>query len=391
MHAIADTERLVTDGIITDEQARTIEARAREAMVYLAINTILCFGIIAATGGLIAWLGTPFSVAIFGLLSLGLGLSILRKDTEMYRMFGNASALIGASMLIIGGSLELTDQYQDAAGPVMVVIGLGIASLAVWSLRVGRTSARFLAGAIMLLGLGMHLCGFAFVLDRGDISGALVSFFYLYAAAALVGAGWLTDVRLVTVLAIVPFAQALDTGTFYYRAYYVFYSPETTLSIIQMTALVIACVWIAANSSERLARHARVLAVMAFIVANLCALVGSLWGDYVGETIWGPGGYGSARFAFRETALFLSENLYSVLWAATLAVLALWAASKAQRGLFNATLTFAGIHAYTQMFESFWDQPLTYVIGGFAAIPLAWGMWRLDRWIAVRRDPKERL
>ena len=46
MHAIADTERLVTDGIITDEQARTIEARAREAMVYLAINTILCFQLV---------------------------------------------------------------------------------------------------------------------------------------------------------------------------------------------------------------------------------------------------------------------------------------------------------------------------------------------------------
>ena len=40
MHAIADTERLVADGVITADQARTIEVRARQAMVYLAINSI---------------------------------------------------------------------------------------------------------------------------------------------------------------------------------------------------------------------------------------------------------------------------------------------------------------------------------------------------------------
>ena len=102
MHAIADTERLVADGIITAVQAKTIETKARETMVNLAINTILCFGIMAASGGMIAWLGTPASVAVFGFLSLGLGLLILGMGSEMYRMFGNASALIGAGMLIGG-------------------------------------------------------------------------------------------------------------------------------------------------------------------------------------------------------------------------------------------------------------------------------------------------
>ena len=45
---------------------------------------------------------------------------------------------------------------------------------------------------------------------------------------------------------------------------------------------------------------------------------------------------------------------------------------------FQDALTFAGIHAYTQMFESFYDEPLAYVIGGLAAIPLAFGLWRLN-------------
>ena len=53
--------------------------------------------------------------------------------------------------------------------------------------------------------------------------------------------------------------------------------------------------------------------------------------------------------------------------------------------MFNTALTFAGIHAYTQLFETFGDEPLAYVIGGLAAIPLAWGLWRLDGWLSQRQ------
>jgi len=113
---------------------------------------------------------------------------------------------------------------------------------------------------------------------------------------------------------------------------------------------------------------------MAFIVANLCALVGSLWGDVVGQTIWGPGyrRYDSGVTwqewqalvdSFRETALIISEQFYAVLWAVILVAMMAWAAYGNRRGLFNTTLTFIGIHAYTQMFESFGDEPLAYVIG----------------------------
>lgn len=53
--------------------------------------------------------------------------------------------------------------------------------------------------------------------------------------------------------------------------------------------------------------------------------------------------------------------------------------------MFNTALTFAAIHAYTQLFESFGDEPLAYVIGGLAAIPLAWGLWRLKGWITAKQ------
>lgn len=174
---------------------------------------------------------------------------------------------------------------------------------------------------------------------------------------------------------------------------YAFYSPESTLSILQMSALMAAMIWLAGKTAERSRRHMRSLAVMAFVVANMCALVGSLWGDTIGKTIWGPDrvselGYDAWKAAnaeFMETAITLSPDVYSILWALVLAGMIFWAAHSNRRPLFNAAMTFAGIHAYTQLFESFGDQPLAYVIGGFAAIPLAWGIWRLNQRFGVQQ------
>ena len=402
MFAVADTDKLVADQIISPEQARTIEERARDALVVIAINTLLCLGIVAATGGLIFWLESAKAVAICGILTLATGLFILARGGEMFRMFGNAAALIGAGMLIGGASLELMDKYENVAGGAMLAAGVAVALASGWSYAGNWFNAKFVIGSIFLLGIAMHLGGAMFLLEQDKVSGLPISLFYLYATTIIIASGWYTNVRLVTALAILPFAQALDTGTFYFDALYAFYSPESTLSILQLAVMVGLAIWVASRASERTARHARILAVMAFIVANLCALVGSLWGDVVGETIWGPGSYGqyyaehgknswqqykAAREAFRTDALIISEGLYAILWAIALAAMVIWAAFKNQRGLFNTTLTFAGIHGYTQMFESFGDEPLAYVIAGLSAIPLAWGMWRLNHWLTTRAAP----
>ncbi|WP_238366722.1 hypothetical protein [Mesobacterium pallidum] len=393
MKVIADTSRLVADGIITEAQALEIAARGREAMVARAINTLLCLGILAATSGLILWLADALAVAICGTLTLAGGLALLARGPESLRMFGNAAALIGAGMLMGGGAIELLGRHEDIAGLAMTGLGAAIAALSVWTGRRLGSLAGFVTGAILLMGLALHIGGLALLLAQSDAEGLPVALFYLYAAAVLAGAGWLTDVRLVTALAILPFAQALDTGTFYMHAAYVFVSPEPTLSILQMAALIAGCLWVSTRADDRIARHAGILALLGFVVANLCALVGSLWGDVVGETIWGPGryadyndwdAYSAAQEAFRAQALTISEGVYSVLWALALVAMVAWAAHRHQRGLFNAAMTFGAIHAYTQLFESFWDKPLAYVIAGLTAIPLAWGLMRLNRWMVAR-------
>ncbi|MDE4135012.1 hypothetical protein PXK00_18025 [Phaeobacter sp. QD34_3] len=396
MHALADTTKLTQDGVITADQARIIESRAREAMVTLGVNVILCLGILAATGGFIFWLAEPLPVAIAGLLMTAGGLVILARMAELFRMFGNAATLIGAGMLIGGATLELMESYEDSAG--LILAPAGGALLAGLMLRYwrGGLSSHFVLGSLILMALAVHIIGIEALSHQHDIGSPLRNIEMLYYAALLAGVGALIDVRMITALALAPFAQALETGSAYFHAAYVFYSPEPTLSILQMALLIALCLWFAKRQPERMARHLRSLVMLAFVVANLCALVGSLWGDYPGETLWGPGRYSgsayedwesfdTARTAFRDHAFELTAGTYSVLWALLLAGMVIWAAQRNERGLFNAALTFGGIHAYTQLFESFADEPLAYVIGGLAAIPLAWGIWRLNGWISTRQ------
>ncbi|SDD68624.1 hypothetical protein [Ruegeria marina] len=395
MFAVADTDGLVADGVITPEAAREIEARSRQAMVTLGINTVLCLGILSATGGLIFWLQDPLAVSVVGLMLLAGGLGVLARGTEEFRMFGNAAVLIGGGMLCGGGTVELVSNHEQIAGQALTLLGGLVMGVAAYVFVRDFMGVRFVIGAVALMGLAMHVGGLGYLIAYNDVSGLPASLFYLYTAVLLAGGGWLLDVRLVTALAIAPFAQMLDTGTFYFHAAYVFYSPESTLSIVQMAVLLLACVWVAGRYDERVARHARILSVLAFVVANLCALVGSLWGDVIGETIWGPAepevwsegawdAYTRARDAYRETALFISEDVYSILWAVALLALLFRASHRGNRGLFNTSLVFGVIHAYTQMFESFGDEPLAYVIGGLALIPIAWGMWRFDRRLKER-------
>ena len=345
--------------------------------------------------GVIVWLQSPLGTAVVGTLALAVGALILTRGGALYHMFGNAAALIGAGMMIGGAVIKLIVDNPGIAGNTMVASGAVIALIAGLAMkRLGAVSG-FVSGSILLMGVAVHLGGLAFIFLQNGTAGMTLSLLWLYAAVLIAAAGWFTDVRLVTALAIVPFAQVLDTSSEYSHAAYVFYSPEPTLSILQMSLLIAACLWLARRVVERSARHAMVLAVLAFIVANLCALVGSLWGDVVGNTLWGPSvgadsdydAYQKALDAFRQSTLVISPNLYAVLWAIALAAMILGAAVRNQRGLFNAALTFAAIHAYTQFFESFWDQPLAYVIGGLTAIPLAWGMWRLNHWLVARTKP----
>ncbi len=396
MHYLADTETLTRDGIITADQAHEIELRSRSAMVALVINTVLCAGILAATFGLIVLLADPVAVAVFGTFALALGLIILLTSGPLYRIFGNATSLIGAGLLIAGAAFELIDNFPGNAGMIMAVGGGIVALTALAGFLLGPAKTRFALGSVFLMSGAMHVSGIFFGLDYSQATGWAPFAANLWAFALLLGAGMILDVRLLSALAIVPYVGLLSTGTAYDTATYAFYSPEPTLTILQMTALVVAALLLQRVTPARIGRQLGTVAIMGFIVANLCFLVASLFGDTLGNTLWAPvletsdwEKQQAAYAAWEATALVIPANVFALVWAILLTAVAIWAAFTNRRGMFNGALTFAGIHAYTQFFENFGSQPLAWVIGGFAAIPLAWGVWRLNDWLREKSVPSE--
>ena len=388
MAVVADLDALVAEGVLTTAQAEVMRERSRGAMLTLLVNALLASGVLAAAGGFVFWLADPLAVAVAGMLFLGAGIAVLGRAGSLWRMFGHAAALIGAGMLIGGGVLKALETLDEGTASFLFLgVGTVLAGVSGLALRRGLHGLGFVTGFLMLAGIALHLGGAYGLALVQELAGLPRMALHLYAALLVAGAGWLTDVRLVTALAIAPFAQMLDTSTGYFHAAYVFYSPEPTLSIVQMGMAVAGCLWLMRNRPDRDARHAGMFAILAFVVGNLCFLVGSLWGDTVGSsfvlaslesrfTDWEA--VEAGRRTFEQSALQIPAGVFALVWAAALAACAIWAAQAHQRGLFNAAMTFGAIHAYTQMFESFGDEPLAWVLGGLAAIPLAWGLWRLN-------------
>lgn len=370
MTVLVDVHRLEAEGVLTPDQVEMLRARGRETLVRLAVGVILTGGVVAATVGLILWLADPRGVALGGVGFLALGWVCLTQGTGALRPLGNAITVIGAGMLTGGAALELMVNNPALAGPVLLPAGLALAGAAAGLRRARRFS--FVGGAVFLMGIALHLVGGGWLLEQAGVQGWPMPLAALYAAVLIAGAGALVNVRFVTALAIVPFAQILDTQTVYSFARYSFFSPEPTLSILQMAALTLASFWLAGRVDERWGRHALTLGMMGFVVGNLSALVGAHWGDAVGAHLWG------------QTLLTLSPGFYAIAWAVLLAATIATAAHRGRRGLFNAAITFAAIHAYTELFLSLSAHPQAFAIGGLAALPFAWGLWRLDRWMAIR-------
>ena len=390
MPHVVNTDALIAEGVLNTAQAEEIIRRSRETMLALVINIVLTAGIIAASLGLVFWIANAAGVAALGLFFLIVGGVILARDNELYRMLDSAAALVGAGMLFAGGGIELVDKYPDIAGWTLLLAGIATVGVFLAAFFRGPQTLRFVTGAIALMGLALHLVGVGILFNVVSITNWVQSIHFLYAAVAVAGIGTAINVRVVTAAAIVPFSQALDTGTGYFHAAYFFYSPEPTLTILQMAALIGVAIWAISRVSDRIGRHAGILAIMAAVVGNLAFLVGSLWGDEVGLSFFRDSAPRFADFAdwqdhnaayavWRDQFFEISEHVFSVVWAILLLAGAWFAAKGANRGLFNAAVTFGAIHAYTQTFETFSDEPIVYAIGGLALIPLAWGMWRLNQ------------
>jgi uncharacterized membrane protein (Fun14 family) len=185
MHYVVNASAMLAEGVLTPGQIKVIRKRSREAMVMLAINTLLCSGILAAALGFVFYLADAAAVAVTGALFLAIGAAILLRGGVLYRMFGTASALIGAGMLSAGASFELLDKLEpDLAGLLIGCLGAIIGFAAFWALRKGAKAVAFVAGSVFLIGVAMHLAGVFIAMEAMNIGGLPAAMVMFYCGCA---------------------------------------------------------------------------------------------------------------------------------------------------------------------------------------------------------------
>ncbi|TDE41182.1 hypothetical protein [Antarcticimicrobium sediminis] len=400
MRILANTDELVRDGVLSPDQAEEIARRAREDMMTLAVNIVLFTGILAVIGGMVGFLEDMAQITALGAVVTLAGAVALLRAPEAYRLLSNATAVIGA-VLLVGGAVGWGVQASGSAS-IAAVLGLpiGLGAYAVWRRGPGRL--RFLAGWLTCLGVAAHLSGMLSEPLGPVLGGVPPWILYHYAAAVLILCGVALDIRLVTALSIPMLAVALSSRSFYQTGMYGLAIYESTLTVLQMALLAGACLWLISSQSERIGRHATILGRLAFIWMNMAFWIGSLWGDQVGYYLWGPRwsdfsadpswradasaveAYDAAKAAFQSHVLVISSDAYALVWALVILGVGLWAAMAARRAVFNTAVTFGAIHLYTQYFERLEAEPGTIVVAGLIAIALAYGAWRLNAWIRDR-------
>ncbi|WP_417677609.1 hypothetical protein [Pseudodonghicola sp.] len=397
MKYVVDIDELLADGVIAADQGREIARRAREGMIASAINFVLFCGILAVIAGMAAYVSDAGQLALLGGGVTLVGALALLWGRENTQFLANATAVIGAVMLMGGGTVRLVGDSGGELRAAVVGAPVALAAYALW--RWGPARLRLLAGWLCFLGLAAHLGGLLLASDTGVPQWLL----YHYAGGLLILCGLALDIRAVTALAILPLGAALSARSFAEGEIGAMAIYESTLTILQMALLAGLCLWAASAVGRRLGRHAEVLGSLAFVWMNAAFWVGSVWGDVVGVTLWGPKwselsatpyyqadealqqSFRATQEAYEATAPHIPEGAFALVWTLVLIAAGLWAATRTRRAVFNTVITFGTLHLYTQYFMRIDTTPGTVVVAGLIAIAIAYGAWRLNGGLKARQ------
>jgi hypothetical protein len=317
---VLDITRLVREGKLAPEEAERLKSLAARDTGALAINAMMSFGAVAVAAGILALNPTFATGAVLGAVLALLGLGIWHRAGEEWRLLGTASTVIGA-LLLAGG-----------------LVGLLEASLA--------------------------SLGFAAIL--------------LFVLAAAIRSAFL--------MALVPLALAgmLGSSTGYVHATYMLMVTEPTVTIAVFSLLAL----LAYLASKRVGRGyeglALVFARVSLILVNFGFWVGSLWGDYPGESWVHGDAYGAgaetadAWRAWRAAALHLPDYVFVVAWAAAVVAVGVWAARAGRRWVVSTAASFGAINFYTQWFERLGAEPWAVILAGVGIVAIAVLLWRYN-------------
>ena len=261
---VLDITRLVEEGKLTAQEAERLQALARRDTGSLAINVLMSFGAVAVAAGIIA-LDPAFTTgAALGFVLAAIGLVISFFAEEQWGLLGTATTIIGA-LLLAGG-----------------VIGL----------------------------------------VEADFTGLAFAALLFLALAVAIRSGFL--------MALVPLALAgaLGSSTGYRHAVYMLTVTEPTITIAFFALLAGAAYLVSQHVEHAYQQLAIILARVSLILVNFGFWIGSLWGDYPGET-WAHGeGYRfwSDRETWRVAHLHIPETAFIVSWAIVIIAVGAWAA-----------------------------------------------------------------
>ena len=106
MKVTLELDKLLEDGKITQEEYVKISGLAAQSTGSLAFNILIGFGVIAVSGAALALLPSSMTAIVLGLFVLVGGLSILRTDSEQWKVLANICILIGS--LMAGGGIVVS-------------------------------------------------------------------------------------------------------------------------------------------------------------------------------------------------------------------------------------------------------------------------------------------
>jgi iron complex transport system permease protein len=313
---VLDITRLVNEGKLTAQEAERLQALVKRDTGSLAINVLMSFGAVAVAAGIIALEPAFTTGAALGVVLLAIGLAISFFAAEQWGLLGTATTIIGA-LLLAGGVI-----------------------------------------------------GFA----EADFAGLAFSALLFLALAVAIRSGFL--------MALVPLAlaAALGSSTGYMHAVYMLTVNEPSITIAFFAALAGAAYLISQHVGQAYQQLAILFARVSLILVNFGFWIGSLWGDYPGET-WVQGEdyrLWSNREAWRVAHLHVPETAFIVGWAIVIIAVGVWAAHANRRWVVTTAAVFGAIEFYTQWFERLGAEPWAIIIAGLTVVAIAIALWRYN-------------
>jgi iron complex transport system permease protein len=267
--------------------------------------------------------------------------------------------LIGFGVICVaGGGLALVP-----APPTAMLIGAVTAGIGFYLSLFHREQWGVLGTIAILIGA---LFGGGGIVAYGQ--GSTVS--VLLTAALFAGGAVLGRSGMLMCLAVLAVSGSMGTITGYEHACYFLCVEKPTYSILLFTAIAVVAPVISKQLPAEYARLAIFAARTSVLLVNFAFWIGSLWGDDF------EGG-SSSRQA-------ISDVEFVIAWAVALAGAGVWAWWVNRPWLVSVVAVFGAIHLYTQYFERLGASPGSIVVGGLAAIAIAVGIWKHNRYMLNR-------